>query len=539
MLDKTKPTWWKDAVIYEIYPKSFQDTGSHGVGTLRGISERLDYIADLGVDAIWLTPIYASPQKDNGYDITDYDLIDPRIGTTEDFSELVAGARERDISIIMDLVLSYVSSDHPWFKEALKGRDNRYHDYFIWREGTPDQPPNDMEAVFGGSAWTYVPELGEYYFANFSRWQPDLNWENADLRKDLYSMIRRWTARGVTGFRLDVIENISKDLDNGIRDNGPRQHEFLQELRHEAIPDQAFVTIGETWHAGVEDARRYTNPDGSELSMVFEFEPMNADHGKEKWQLSPFNLVAFKKALAKWQDGLKGSGWNALFLNNHDLPRAVSRWGDEGEYRRPSAKMLATVMYLLQGTPVLYQGEELGMTNSRLRPEQLVDLESINYYFSRVARGADEEETLESIRAMGRDNARTPMQWTDGPQAGFTIGRPWLPVNPNSERVNVAAEEMDPDSVLQYYRALLRTRKSLPVVRDGSFTLLEADNDKTFCYTRDSEDEHLLVQANFTHGEQPEVVPELFRDAKVLLHNYPDPAGPLRPYETRVLHVKA
>lgn len=537
MLDKTKPTWWKDAVIYEIYPKSFQDTGSHGVGTLRGIMEHLDYIADLGVDAIWLTPIYASPQKDNGYDITDYDLIDPRFGTIEDFGELVANAKQRHISIIMDLVLSYVSSDHPWFREALKSRDNRYHDYFIWRDGEPGEPPNEMEAVFGGSAWTYVPELGQYYFGNFSRWQPDLNWENEDLRSDLYNMIHRWTARGVAGFRLDVIENISKDLDNGIRDNGPRQHEFLQELRERAIPDQAFVTIGETWHAGVEEGRRYTNPDGSELSMIFEFEPMEADHGSEKWELRPFDLVAFKKALARWQEGLDGQGWNALFLNNHDLPRAVSRWGDEGAYRRPSAKMLATVMYLLQGTPVLYQGEELGMTNSRLNPDQLVDLESINYYFSRTARGADEDETLEAIRAMGRDNARTPMQWTDGPQAGFTIGRPWLPVNPNSEHVNVAAEEMDPDSVLQYYRTLFRTRRGLPVVRDGSFTLLEPDNDKTFCYRRDSDSEHLLVQANFTAEEQPEVVPEEFRDAKVILHNYSDPAGPLRPYETRVLYA--
>lgn len=536
MLDRKNPTWWKDAVIYEIYPKSFQDTGSDGIGDLRGIIERLDYISDLGADAIWLTPIYASPQRDDGYDISDYDLIDPSIGTTEEFGELVAQAKERGISVVMDLVLSCVSRDHPWFRKALKSRDNPYHDFFIWRDGTPDAPPNDMQAVFGGSAWTYVPELGQYYFGNYSRWQPDLNWENENLRRELYSMIRRWAFRGVTGFCLDAIENISKDLDNGVRENGPRQLEFIRELREYAFTGRPFLTIGEAAHATVDDVRHYADPDGSGLSMVVLPEAALGSPGENKWDAASFDLPAFKQALAKWQQGLSGAGWNALYLDSPNLPRAVSRWGDEGEYRRESAKMLATVMYLLQGTPIIYQGEELGMVNSRLRANELRDLESMNYYIRRVGRRADEDEVLEAIRAVGRDSGRTPMQWTDGPQAGFTIGSPWLPVNPDSERVNVAAEETDADSVLRYYRALLRKRRELPVVRDGSFTLLEPDNDKIFCYVRDSADESILVQANFTAEEQQAPLPEEFREAHVILHNYPEPKGPLRPYETRVLH---
>ena len=298
MLDRKNPTWWKDAVIYEIYPKSFQDTGSNGIGDLRGIIQRLDYIADLGVDAIWLTPINVSAQKDHGYDITDYDVIDPGLGTIEEFGELVARAKERGLAVIMDLVLSYVSSDHPWFRGALQSRDNPYHDYFIWRDGSPDSPPDDQQAVYGGSAWTYVPELGQYYYGHYSRWQPDLNWDNEKLRKELYHMIRRWVARGVAGFRLDSIETISKDLDAGVRSNGPHLHEYLRELREQAFPDVSFVTMGETSEADVRAVRQYTNPDGSELSMVFELEPLAYNRGGKKWEEEHFELPAFKKTLA-------------------------------------------------------------------------------------------------------------------------------------------------------------------------------------------------------------------------------------------------
>ncbi|HIS52777.1 MAG TPA: alpha-glucosidase [Candidatus Onthomonas avicola] len=539
MLDKTKPDWWKSAVFYQIYPKSFQDTDGDGVGDLRGILSHLDYLAKLGVDGIWLSPVYASPQADNGYDISDYQAINSDFGTMEDMEELIAQARARGISIIMDLVLNHTSDEHRWFQEACKSRENSYHDYYVWRDGAPDMPPNDMKAAFGGSAWTYVPALGQYYFHQFAVKQPDLNWDNPAVRRELYQMIRFWMDKGIEGFRLDVIDQIAKDPDRKITANGPRLHEFLQELSRETFQRRpGLVTVGEAWGANVERARLYSNQDGSELSMVFQFEQMGLDQqpGGEKWDLAPLPLVRLKESFAHWQQGLYGQGWNSLFLDNHDLPRIVSRWGDDGKWRVRSAKMLATMLHGMQGTPYIYQGEELGMTNIRLPIEQYVDIEIHGMYAERIARGDNPADVMASIYAKGRDNARTPMQWSDGENAGFTTGTPWLPVNPNYREINAAAALADPDSVFYYYQKLIRLRKEHPIFREGDFELVDAKSEQIFAYLRRTENETLLVACNFTGETVPFVWPEGFGEAALLISNCGEPEnGTLRPYEAFML----
>ena len=539
MLDKTKPDWWKSAVFYQIYPKSFQDTDGDGVGDLRGILSHLDYLAKLGVDGIWLSPVYASPQADNGYDISDYQAINPDFGTMEDMEELIAQARARGISIIMDLVLNHTSDEHRWFREACKSRENSYHDYYVWRDGAPDMPPNDMKAAFGGSAWTYVPALGQYYFHQFAVKQPDLNWDNPAVRRELYQMIRFWMDKGIEGFRLDVIDQIAKDPDRKITANGPRLHEFLRELSRETFQRRpGLVTVGEAWGANVERARLYSNQDGSELSMVFQFEQMGLDQqpGGEKWDLAPLPLVRLKESFAHWQQGLYGQGWNSLFLDNHDLPRIVSRWGDDGKWRVRSAKMLATMLHGMQGTPYIYQGEELGMTNIRLPIEQYVDIEIHGMYAERIARGDNPADVMASIYAKGRDNARTPMQWSDGKNAGFTTGAPWLPVNPNYREINAEAALADPDSVFYYYQKLIRLRKEHPIFREGDFELVDAKSEQIFAYLRRTENETLLVACNFTGETVPFVWPEGFGEAVLLISNCGEPEnGTLRPYEAFML----
>ena len=538
ILDKSKRGWWKSAVFYQIYPKSFQDTTGSGVGDLRGIISRLDYLQTLGIDGIWLSPVCASPQVDNGYDISDYCAIDPMFGTMADMEALIREARARNISIILDLVLNHSSDRHFWFREALKSRDNPYHDYYVWRDGDGVTPPNDMRATFGGSAWTYVPHLGQYYFHQFAVEQPDLNWENPALRRALYAAIRFWVDKGVEGFRLDVIDQIAKEPDQKITANGPRLHEFLRELSAEGFIEEGLVTVGETWGANVERARRYSAPDGSELSMVFQFEHMCLDQSTwEKWDFAPLSLPALKDCFRRWQQGLYGCGWNSLFLNNHDLPRIVSRWGDEGQYREASAKLLATMLHGMQGTPYIYQGEELGMTNCRLPLEQYMDLEIHNLYRDRTARGYDPAAVMESIWQRGRDNARTPMQWTAGENAGFTTGTPWLPVNPNYRQINAAAALADPDSVFHYYRKLIALRKAYPVFREGSFTLLCPEDAQIFAYTRDTETEHLLVVCNFSSAPAEFALPAAFQNAGTLISNYPDAAPVLRPWEALIRYL--
>ena len=538
MLDKTQKNWWQSAVAYQIYPKSFQDTTGSGTGDLQGIIRRLPYLQALGVDVLWLSPVFASPQVDNGYDVSDYRAIDPMYGSLEDMRALIAAGKERGIGIMLDLVLNHSSDQHRWFQEAKQSRDNPYHDYYVWRDGEEDRPPNEMRACFGGSAWTWVPEVQQYYFHQFAPQQPDLNWENPQVRRALYDMILWWMDQGVEGFRLDVIDQIAKEPDRGITGNGPRLHEFLRELSAETFQKGCLVTVGEAWGADVERAKLYSAPDGSELSMVFQFEHIGLDQqpGKEKWDTAPLDFVALKRCLAKWQTGLHGCGWNSLFLNNHDLPRTVSRWGDDGAYRVASAKLLATMLHGLEGMPYIYQGEELGMTNIHLPIEAYRDLESLNLYEARKAAGYPEAEIMASLYARSRDNARTPMQWDASPHGGFTTGTPWLTENPNYREINATAELADPDSVFHYYRRLITLRKTYPVFVHGDFTLLEPDHPSLFVYRRRLERQSLLVICNYGGGETAWSLPAGWDDAQCLISNYPDRLpGRLRPWEARIL----
>ena len=537
-LDKTKYGWWKNAVFYQIYPKSFQDTNGDGVGDLPGIIARLDYLAELGIDGIWLSPVCLSPQVDNGYDVSDYRAIDPSVGTMEDMETLIREAKNRGISLILDLVPNHSSDQHFWFREALKGRDNPYHDYYIWRDGDGCNYPNDMRAVFGGPAWTYVPELKQYYFHQFAPQQPDLNWENPKVRREIYDIMRYWVAKGVEGFRLDVVDQIGKDPELQVTGNGPRLHEYLREMSREAFLEEGLVVVGEAWGADVERAKLYSAPDRSEMSMVFQFQHMCLDQEGEKWNVRPLCLPQLKQCMRTWQQGLHGQGWNSLFLNNHDLPRIVSRWGNDREYRAESAKMLASMLHGMQGTPYIYQGEELGMTNIRLDIGQYVDVESINLYKAYTAAGWSHDAVMEAIYARGRDNARTPMQWTAGENAGFTTGTPWLPVNENHNQVNAEAELADPDSVFHYYQKLIALRKEYDIFRDGWFELLDPDNEKVFAYTRDTETAHMLVVCNFTAQTLDWKLPWNYRGAKKLIGNYPDDFEILRPYEAYICYYE-
>lgn len=546
-MTEIKKPWWKNAVVYQIYPKSFQDSNGDGIGDIKGIISRLPYLEELGIDAVWISPVYCSPQDDNGYDISDYQDIDPMFGSLADMDELIAEAKKRNIRIVMDLVLNHTSDEHRWFLEAKKSKDNPYHDYYVWRDGTEGECPNEMKACFGGSAWEWVPELKQYYFHQFSVKQPDLNWENPKVRREIYDMILWWMDRGVGGFRLDVIDQIAKEPDKLITNNGPRLHEFLQEMSRETFRKGDLITVGEAWGATPEIAKLYSNPDGSEFSMVFQFEHMVMDQqeGKEKWDLAPLPFTKLKRCLAKWQNELYGKGWNSLFWDNHDLPRIVSRWGDDGKYRAESAKMLAAVLHGMQGTPYVYQGEELGMTNVKFQDiSDYKDIETINLYNERLEHGYEESDIMRSIYAKSRDNARTPMQWSAEAHAGFTTGEPWIAVNPNYKDINAEEERKDPDSVYSFYRKLIRLRKTHPVFVDGRFELLLPEDEKIFAYTRTDGEHQMLVCANFS-GETAECpFDRKWKGAEMLIHNYnDDPAwstdeekAVLKPYEAMMLY---
>ena len=537
-LDKTKYGWWKNAVFYQIYPKSFQDTNGDGVGDLPGIISRLDYLETLGIDGIWLSPVCQSPQVDNGYDISDYRAIDPSVGTMEDMETLIREAKNRGISIILDLVPNHSSDQHPWFLEAKKGKDNPYYDYYIWRDGDGTCPPNEMRATFGGPAWTYVPELGQYYFHQFAPQQPDLNWENPKVRQEIYDIMRFWVSKGVEGFRLDVVDQIGKDPELQVTGNGPRLHEYLREMSEKAFLEEGLVVVGEAWGADVERAKLYSAPDGSEMSMVFQFQHMCMDQEGEKWDFRPLYLPQLKACLRNWQQGLHGEGWNSLFFNNHDLPRIVSRWGNDQEYRVESAKMLATMLHGMQGTPYIFQGEELGMTNIKLDISRYVDVEILNLYKERTAAGYSHEDVMASIYARGRDNARTPMQWTAGENAGFTTGTPWLPVNENHSVINAEAALGDENSTFHYYQKLIALRKEYNVFRDGWFELMDPENEAVFAYTRDTDNAHMLVVCNFTAEDQDWKLPWNYVGAKKLIGNYPDDHETLRPYEAYICYYE-
>ncbi len=542
--------WWQNSVVYQIYPRSFQDSNGDGIGDIQGIIKRLDYLQELGIDAVWLSPVCKSPQDDNGYDISDYQDIDPMFGNLDDMEQLINEAKKRNIRIIMDLVLNHSSDEHRWFTEAKKSKDNPYHDYYVWRDGEEGVYPNDMNSVFGGPAWEWVPELKQYYFHQFSVKQPDLNWENPKLRREIYDMILWWMDKGVGGFRLDVIDQIAKEPDLKITNNGPRLHEFIQELSRETFQKGDLITVGEAWGADIDRAKLYSKPDGSEFSMVFQFEHMMLDQepGKEKWDFCPLPFVKLKKCLEKWQKELHGCGWNSLFWDNHDLPRIVSRWGNDKEYRVESAKMLATILHGMEGTPYVYQGEELGMTNVRFESiEQYQDIEIRNMYRERLEKGYAEKDIMESIYAKGRDNARTPMQWDDTENAGFTTGTPWLGVNPNYTEINARSQLHDENSVFHYYKKLIQLRKENSIFVEGDFTLLLPEDENIFAYVREYEGRKLLVTANFTDKEVEcpllkewgvpvsEDGADKSRDngAKLLIHNYNDLPSrqKLRPYE--------
>ena len=453
----------KTALIEAVHKDYFEDLVSNIEEILP--VEKLDYLKELGVDVIWLSPVYQSPNDDNGYDISDYQDIDPMFGTLEDMEELIRKAKDHGIRIIMDLVLNHTSDEHRWFLEAKKSKDNPYHDYYVWRDGTEDTPPNEMRASFGGSAWEWVPELGQYYFHQFSVKQPDLNWENEKVRREIYDMILWWMDKGVGGFRLDVIDQIAKEPDLEITNNGPMLHAFIREMSRETFQKGDLITVGEAWGADVERAKLYSNPNGNEFSMVFQFEHIGLDQqeGKEKWDLAPLPFVKLKKVLAKWQTGLYGRGWNSLFWDNHDLPRIVSRWGNDREYRVESAKMLAGVIHCLRGTPYIYQGEELGMTNAGFTDiEQYQDVESRNHFRILQEKGISKEAAYEILKVHSRDNSRTPMQWNEEKQGGFTDGTPWIEVNPNYKEINARKELQDEDSIFAYYQKPYHFKGILP-----------------------------------------------------------------------------
>ena len=530
--------WWKKAVVYQIYPKSFQDSNGDGFGDLQGIIKRLDYLETLGINAIWLSPVFKSPQADNGYDISDYRDIDPTFGSLDDMEELINEAKKHNIRIMMDLVLNHSSNEHRWFKEAKKSKDNPYHDYYIWRDGEEGVPPSDMKAFFGGSAWEYVPEIGQYYFHQFLPEQPDLNWENPKVRRAIYDMILWWMDKGVGGFRLDVIDQIAKEPDKRITINGPRLQEYFKELSRETFQKGDLITVGEAWGADTERAKLYSNPDGSEFSMVFQFEHIGLDQkeGGEKWDLAPLPFKKLKKIMAHWQNELYNCGWNSLFWDNHDLPRIVSRWGNDSEYRVESAKMLAILLHGMQGTPYIYQGEELGMTNVQYDIEDYKDCEIINMYHERLEKGYSKDEIMKSIYAKGRDNARTPMQWDDSVNAGFTTGTPWIKVNDNYDKINAKSQVDDPDSIFSCYKKLVQLRKDYPVFVDGKFTLLLEDDENIFAYSRKNEEKTMIVVCNFFDKEIPMPLAKECEGMEVLISNYKDTSdmSVLRPYEARM-----
>ena len=550
--------WWKSAVVYQIYPRSFADSDGDGIGDLEGIRAHLDHLEALGADVLWLSPIYPSPQDDNGYDIADYQDIDPTFGTLAGFDALLADVHARGMRLIMDLVVNHTSDEHPWFVESRSSTDSPKRDWYWWRK-----EPNNWTSAFSGSAWELDEATGEYYLHVFSRKQPDLNWENPEVRAAVYSMMNWWLDRGVDGFRMDVINFISKDPalpDGAIGDDawrraggehyisGPRIHEFLREMHREVFEGRdALLNVGEMPGVTIEEARAFTDPARHELDMVFQFEHVNLDQRGVKWDSFPLDLRDLKRSFGRWQEGLAEVGWNSLYWNNHDQPRIVSRWGDDGEHRERSAKLLGTLLHLQRGTPYVYQGEELGMTNVPFGSiEAFRDIESLNHYAEAVGAGEDPEAVLASMRPMSRDNARTPMQWDDSPHAGFTTGEPWIAVNPNHTEINARDAVADPGSVFHHYRRLIELRHDEPAVADGDFTMLLEDDPRLYAYTRRLGDTELLVVANVS-GEPASAagIPDAERwaDAELLITNVQErgqtPLLRLEPWEARAYRRRA
>ncbi|MGX7074346.1 glycoside hydrolase family 13 protein [Falseniella ignava] len=506
--------WWHNAVVYQVYPKSFMDSNGDGIGDLPGITSKLDYLAKLGITAIWLSPVYDSPMDDNGYDIADYQAIADIFGTMADMDELIVEAKKRNIRIIMDLVVNHTSDEHAWFIEACENPDSPERDYYIWRD-----EPNDLESIFSGSAWQYDEKSGQYYLHFFSKKQPDLNWENENLRQKIYQMMNFWIDKGIGGFRMDVIDMIGKIPDKKVVNNGPMLHPYLKEMNQATFGDKDLLTVGETWGATPEIAKLYSDPKGQELSMVFQFEHIGLQYqdGQPKWHYQKeLNVRRLKEIFNKWQTELGvEDGWNSLFWNNHDLPRIVSIWGNDQEYREKSAKAFAILLHLMRGTPYIYQGEEIGMTNYPFETlDQVEDIESLNYAREALEKGVPMEEIMDSIRVIGRDNARTPMQWDESKNAGFSTGQPWLAVNPNYEAINVQEALTNPDSIFYTYQKLVQIRKENSWLIRADFELIETA-DKVFAYIRKDGDRRFLVVANLSNQEQDFSVKEKVRSVLV------------------------
>lgn len=533
--------WWKESVVYQIYPRSFCDSNGDGIGDLNGITGKLDYLKELGIDVIWLSPVYQSPNDDNGYDISDYQAIMKEFGSMEDYDRMLAEAHKRGIKIMMDLVVNHTSDEHAWFVESRKDKENPYRDYYIWREGKDGKEPNNWGACFGGPAWEYDEATDMYYLHLFSKKQPDLNWENEEVRDAVFDMMTWWCEKGIDGFRMDVISMISKapGLPDGevgksgyggfgpYVQNGPRVHEFLQEMNRKVLSNYDLITVGECSGVTVEEAKKYAAADGRELSMVFQFEHMDLDGGESfKWNDRKIKLTELKQVLSKWQTQLEGKAWNSLYWCNHDQPRMLSRIGnDSGEYREASAKMLATCLHMMQGTPYVYQGEELGMTNYPFRSlDEFRDIESINAYHELTEKGViGKEDMFRYISYKGRDNARTPVQWDDSDNAGFTTGTPWIPVNPNYMEINAKEQLGRKDSVFHYYKELIRLRKEHEIIVYGQYELLNPESEEVFAYKRSLNGQELLVICNFTEKEiafeAPDMEDEKAEKAGVLITN--------------------
>ena len=538
--------WWHSSVVYQIYPRSFNDSNGDGIGDINGIREKLDYLKELGIDVIWLSPVYKSPNDDNGYDISDYCDIMDEFGTMDDMEKLLKEANEKGIKILMDLVVNHTSDEHKWFIEAKKSKDNKFRDYYIWRDPVNGHEPNNLGSCFSGSAWQYDESTDQYYLHLFSKKQPDLNWENENVRNEVYKMMNFWVDKGIGGFRMDVIDLIGKVPDEMITGNGPKLHDYLQEMNKAALEGHDLLTVGETWGATPEIAKLYSNPKRKELSMVFQFEHIGLDQieGKEKWDVKPLDLLDLKKVLSKWQTELEGEGWNSLFWNNHDLPRIVSRWGNDREYRVESAKMLATLLHGMKGTPYIYQGEELGMTNVRFEDiNEYNDIETLNMYKDRISKGYSHDEIMASIYAKGRDNARTPMQWDSTENAGFTTGKPWLKVNKNYKFINAEDCLQDKDSIFYHYKKLIDIRKHNDTIIYGDYKLLLPEDKNVFAYSRELNGDKIVVVCNFYNKEVNLNFNEDFNNVEILLSNYKDSSIlmkdlKLRPYEAIMYRVK-
>jgi oligo-1,6-glucosidase len=559
-----KRAWWKESVVYQIYPRSFKDGNGDGIGDLRGIIQKLDYLKELGVNVIWLSPVYKSPNDDNGYDISDYQDIMEEFGTLADWDEMLAEMHKRGIKLVMDLVVNHTSDEHPWFVESRKSKDNPYRDYYIWRPGKDGREPNNWQSFFSGSAWKYDAATDEYFLHLFSKKQPDLNWENPKVRQEVFEMMHWWLRKGIDGFRMDVINMISKVP--GLPDaavvtdaryqfggqyfmNGPRLLEFLGEMKQKVLSTRDILTVGETPFLTTKQAVEITHEETGPLNMLFQFEHMDLDKDPNgsKWDFKALDLLDLKRVMTRWQKDLEDKGWNSLYLSNHDQPRALSRFGDDGRYRVESAKMLATFLHMLQGTPYVYQGEEIGMTNVKFESiSDYRDIETLNMYKEQAERGTDPRVLLQKIHAQSRDNARTPVQWDAGENAGFTRGKPWVKVNPNYPAINAKQALADPQSIFYYYQKLIRLRKDNPIIVYGRYDLILESHREIYAFTRTLEDDRLLVILNFTENNPAFELPSsvVFSDKELLIGNYAvDPVEDLRlvslrSYEARVYKLR-